>query len=231
MLLGRKMHSSYWAAIFDLDGVLLDSEPLYSKAAEAVLSRYGKSYDFEVKQRVMGRGAQAGARMLVEALNLPLSPAQYLEQRRVVLVDLLARTPAIPWARELVEQLGDRGCKIAVATSSERELYELKIASHPWFERFDVVVCGDDPRLGRPKPSGDIYRLAATSLDVPVDRCLAFEDSPAGVAAGLDAQMRVVALRDPRLDPAELAGADPIVASYDELDIATLLGGTGSCCS
>jgi len=225
------MQSSYLAAIFDLDGVLLDSEPLYSKAAEAVLNRYGKSYDFDVKQRVMGRGAQTGARILVDLLNLPLSPEEYLEQRRAVLLDLLARTPAIPGARELVDRLRERGCKLAVATSSERALYEIKIASHPWFECFDVVVCGDDPRLARPKPSGDIYRLAATSLEVPVDRCLAFEDSPAGVAAGLDAQMRVVALREPRLDPAELAGADPIVANYDELDIATLLGGTGSCCS
>jgi len=211
------------AAIFDLDGVLLDTEPLYTQATQTVLNAYGKSYSWELKRHVMGRSPWQGATWLVRELDLPISPEQYLRERAVWLSQLFPQCPAVEGAESLVSRLHLRGVRLAVATSSEREMYDLKIISHPWFTRFQSVVCGDDPRLAQAKPAPDIFLLAASELSVTSDQCLVFEDSPAGVSAANAARMRVIARLAAPLQRCDLALADTIVTDYDQIDLEALL--------
>jgi pseudouridine-5'-monophosphatase len=211
------------AAIFDLDGVLLDTEPLYTLATQTVVAQYGKDYAPQHKSFVMGRADIEGAQWLVENLNLPITAEQYLEERRGHLESLFGECPCVLGAESLVNDLRSRGIRLALATSSARSLYQLKIRKHRWIDAFEFVVCGDDPRLHRSKPAPDIFLLASAALAVEPSRCLVFEDSAAGVQAGIAAGMRVIAHLQPPVTSRDVAKAEQIVSSYAELNLDRLL--------
>lgn len=213
------------AVLFDMDGVLLDTEPLYTQATQAVTSRFGKNYEFSLKRRIMGGSAVAGARLVVSELGLPISPEEYLVERRQHLDRLFRTTAPIEGAEALVTQLAARGIPMAVATSSEKSLFELKTRQFPWFSLFSKVICGDDPRIIAPKPAPFIFQLAARELGVSSSECLVFEDSPQGVKAAHLAGSLVVARRDPAIAEEELALAHVIVLRYAELDLERILRG------
>jgi len=207
-------------AIFDLDGVLLDTEPLYTTATAHVAARFGKIYDWSVKRDCIGRGTFEAARIIVDALGLPLTPEALVRERDVVLIELLARASAIPGAEAFTRALAAHGVPLAIATSTEAPLYAIKAAAHrSWLDIFAAAVCGDDPRVARAKPAPDIFLAAAKDLGAPPASCVVFEDSPFGVEAALAAGMQVVALPDPAMDRGRYAGADAVVAGFGELTV------------
>jgi pseudouridine-5'-monophosphatase len=208
--------------LFDLDGVLLDTEGLYTEATQAVVGRYGKTYDWSLKVLTMGREARASARAIVEHLAIPLTPDEFLAERAPILEALIARSRAMPGAETFVRELRSRGVPMAVATSSDRRLYEIKVLPHAWFELIGSVVCGDDPRVFAKKPSPDIFLVAARDLGADPARCLVFEDSPAGVEAALAAGMRVIALLAPEAGREHYASAHAIVSGWNQVSLSML---------
>jgi pseudouridine-5'-monophosphatase len=205
------------SVLFDLDGVLLDTEPLYTEATQAIVGRYGKTYDWSLKQHTMGRDARLTARFILERLDIPLSAEEFLAARAPILDALLASSPAIRGAEEFVRQLAADRVPIAVATSSDRRLFELKTRRHAFFDAFAAVVCGDDPRVTAKKPAPDIFLAAARDLGTDPSRCVVIEDSPAGVEAALAAGMRVIAMPDPAMSTDHYGGAHRVVTGYDGL--------------
>jgi len=200
--------------IFDMDGVLLDTEKLYTQSTQQIVARFGKTFDWSVKADMIGRPALDSARHLVDALALPMTPEAYLAEREGILETLMPTAEPMPGARELTAWLRAAGVAHAVATSSARRIYELKTTKHrQWFETFTVVVTGDDPRVARGKPAPDIFLLAASELGVAPAQCVVVEDAPSGVAAGRAAGMRVVAVPDPAMDRARYGAADVVVGS------------------
>ena len=220
MAFGSSSHPPSVAVLFDLDGVLIDSEPLYTQATQAVVGRFGKVFDWSVKSEIIGRSSLEGAVYTIEALALPLSPEEYLAERGVHLDRLFDNVPLMPGAAELVQRLDDLGVPIAVATSSARRLFLQKTAPHAFFSRFDAVVCGDDPRVRALKPAPDIFLVAAGELGVAPEQCLVIEDSLAGVAAARAAGARVVAVPDPHVDAKRYTQADRVLANLGQLDLA-----------
>lgn len=213
--------------LFDLDGVLLDTERLYTEATQAVVGRFGKTYTWEIKRDAMGRDAHVSARIILERLGIPLTSDEFLGQRAPILEALVARCGAMNGAEAFVRSLVAQGIPVAVATSSDRRLYELKVQSHPWFDLFGAVVCGDDPRVIAKKPAPDIFLVAAQDLRADPRRCLVFEDSLAGVEAALAAGMRVVALPDPTAGVEHrerFRSADHILRGWDEASPSLLDG-------
>jgi pseudouridine-5'-monophosphatase len=209
--------------IFDLDGVLLDTEPLYTQATAAVAARFGKRYDWTIKSECIGRGTLEAARLIVDALGLPLSPEELVRERDRALIPLLAAAPALPGAVPLTRALAARGVPMAIATSTESRLYAVKAAAHrAWLAIFRAVVCGDDPRVRRPKPAPDIFLAAASELAADPGDCLVFEDSPFGVQAARAAGMQVVALPDPAMDRGRYRDAHLVVGGFGELTLAAL---------
>jgi len=207
-------------AIFDLDGVLLDTEPLYTDATARVAARFGKIYDWSIKRDCIGRGTLDAARIIVDALALPLSPEALVDERDRLLVDLFARAPAIAGAEAFTRALAARGIPLAIATSTEAPLFAIKAAPHrDWLAIFRAAVCGDDPRVARAKPAPDIFLTAARDLGAAPESCVVFEDSPFGVEAARAAGMQVVALPDPAMDGARYARAHAVVAGFAELTI------------
>jgi pseudouridine-5'-monophosphatase len=217
--------SSCTHALFDLDGVLLDTERLYTAATQAIVGRFGKTFTWAIKRDAMGRDALASAAIVLARLGVPLSPEQFVAERDAILERLVERCDAIPGAETFVRTLVDHGVPVAVATSSNRALYEIKVRRHAWFNLFGAVVCGDDPRVHAKKPAPDIFLVAAKDLGADPARCVVFEDSPAGIEAALAAGMRVVALPEPTagLDHREyFRSAHRILSGWSEATLALL---------
>ncbi|MCW5892963.1 MAG: HAD-IA family hydrolase [bacterium] len=209
--------------LFDMDGVLLDTEKLYTEATQRIVGRFGKVFDWSVKGNMIGRPAMDSARYLVRALALPIGPEQYLAEREILFRTLMPTADAMPGARELVEGLDARGVPVAVATSSARPLYDLKTTRHrDWFARFGAVVTADDPRVVHGKPAPDIFLVAARDLGATPASCVVIEDAPSGVAAGRAAGMQVIAVPDPAMDRARYADADLVLDSLHDLTPADL---------
>jgi pseudouridine-5'-monophosphatase len=204
--------------LFDLDGTLLDTEPLYTDAAQAVVGRYGKVYDWSIKKHVVGGQAQAGAAYTIAQLNLPLTVEQYLSERDLVLHQLFANVPPMPGAVALVQGLRAAGARLAIATSSERALCDRKLAPHAWVSCFEAIVCANDPGVGNAKPAPDLFLAAARALGASPDQCLVVEDAPNGVKAARAAGMPVIAVIDPHMRGQNFSG---VLASFDSLEQVT----------
>jgi pseudouridine-5'-monophosphatase len=208
--------------IFDLDGTLVDTEPLYTQAAESILARFGKVFDLGIKRQIMGGGPLAGARFVVEHLELPLAPEQYLAEREVILREACKTARAMPGAIRLIDGLHARDIPLAIGTSSSRELCQLKLAAQPFGARFHTITCSDDPGITSAKPAPDIFLAAARGLGAAPERCLVFEDTPKGVAAARAAGMEVIAVVDPMMLGEDYTGALRVVRSLEEIALADL---------
>jgi pseudouridine-5'-monophosphatase len=210
--------------VFDMDGVLLDTEKLYTLATQQIVGRFGKTFDWSVKSHMIGRPALDSARYLVEALALPISPEDYLAERSTIFEALMPTADEMPGARALTTALAARQVPLALASSSSRDMYELKTRRHrEWFRCFSVVVLGDDPRAARGKPAPDIFLAAADALGARPDTCVVIEDAPAGVDAARAAGMMVVAVPDPALDHVQFAHADLVVPGLGHLGASDLV--------
>ena len=211
--------------VFDMDGVLLDTEKLYTRATQQIVGRFGKTFDWSVKKDMIGRPALDSARHLVAALALPISPEDYLAERDILFEELMPTAEAMPGARELTSALAARGVPMAVATSSKRPIYEMKTRNHrEWFRTFSAVVLGDDPRVRHGKPAPDIFLVAATCLGARPETCVVIEDAPAGARAARAAGMRVVAFPDPGVGRAPFEGmVDLIIDSLIHIEPDVLL--------
>ncbi len=204
--------------IFDLDGVLLDTEHFYTEVTDEICREYGKTFDWSIKRNMIGRPSLESARYLVDALSLPIEPEEYLRRRALRLDELFPRSKEKPGAEAFVRALVARRVPVAVATSSERHLFERKTIEHrEWFSLFDAVVVGDDPRVKKGKPAPDVFLVAAGELGARPDDCVVFEDAPAGLAAAHAAGMQVVAIPDEAMDRAAYASAEFVISAYADV--------------
>ncbi|MFM8936232.1 MAG: HAD family hydrolase [Vulcanococcus sp.] len=204
------------ACLFDLDGLLLDTEPLHGQAWQQAASHFGRALSASELLSLRGRtrldcAVQVRA-WLAEtqgASKAVPSTEALLAVRQPIAEALLVKAQPIPGAPELLGWCERQGLPMALATSSSRSAVALKTAPHPWLQRIAVRVHGDDPDLRRGKPAPDVFLLAAQRLGVDATACWAFEDSPAGAQAALAAGCRVHVLPPDHLRPEELNQAYP----------------------
>lgn len=204
--------------IFDLDGVLLDTEHFYTEVTDEICRAYGKVFDWSIKRNMIGRPSLESAQYLVGALSLPITPEEYLRRRAVRLEELFPTSLEKSGAEAFTRALAARGVPIAVATSSERHLFESKTSRHKdWFSIFSAVVLGDDPRIRKGKPAPDTFLVAAGELGALPEECVVFEDAPAGVQAAQAAGMQVVAIPDEAMDRAPYVAAEFLIGTYADV--------------
>jgi pseudouridine-5'-monophosphatase len=187
--------------IFDMDGLLIESESIYDKIIDGIAKEYGKSYTEECKIKVLGTPEVDTARIVVNELGLPITPEEFLETYKKRQLEELAHPPLLPGAKELVKHLYKNEIPIAVATSSSQEAMQLKTKDHQeMFKLFHHIVCGStDPAVKNGKPAPDIFLVCASRFpDKPSpSNCLVFEDAPNGVKGAISAGMQAVMVPAP----------------------------------
>ncbi|MEK9870748.1 MAG: HAD-IA family hydrolase [Gammaproteobacteria bacterium] len=202
------------ACVFDLDGTLLDTERLYTEAAQKILDPFGHTYSIELKRKVMGGDSIRSARLTIEEFDLPMTPQQFLDERETYLEALFPVAEEIKGAGDFIRHLTDIGLRQGLATSSHSHLCELKIGHRGWRERFAAVVCGDDAELQNSKPAPDIFLLCAARMGVDPASTVAFEDSRNGIEAARAAGMFVIGIESIYTTPEDLVAADLTVPDF-----------------
>ncbi len=203
------------AVIFDMDGVLADTEPINEQATAAVLARRGATLPRETYQALAGQANDRSWAWLIERFGLSESVAQ-LEQEYVgeLLPRLAGGLRPTPGARELIGALTGAGIPLAVASSSPRVVVETVLGALGLRGAFAAVVSGDEVSAGKPAP--DIFQHAAAQLGVVPAACLVIEDSPHGLAGARAAGMRTIGVAT-RYLPRDALRADLVVDSLEEL--------------
>ncbi|XP_037922907.1 probable pseudouridine-5'-phosphatase isoform X2 [Hermetia illucens] len=206
--------------IFDMDGLLLDTEPIYEGMVRQIAAIYGKPYPYDVRMRIMGTTEQLTAKIAVTELNLPISVEQFLDKFTELSLVNLGKADLHPGAARLVTHLKNHNIPICLATSSGEDMVKIKTARHmDVFTQFHHKVCGStDPEVKFGKPAPDIFLVAASRFgDKPQpEDCLVFEDAPNGVKAARAAGMQVVMVPDSRVPQEMREGATQVLNSLEE---------------
>eukprot|EP00298_Acanthocystis_sp_HF-20_P000429 c10575_g1_i1.p1 GENE.c10575_g1_i1~~c10575_g1_i1.p1 ORF type:complete len:439 (-),score=155.04 c10575_g1_i1:25-1341(-) len=207
--------------IFDMDGLLLDTESFYTIAQTEMLSKYNKTFTWELKSKMMGKKAIEAAKIAVEELELQefFTPQSYLEEREAILDKMFPECNLMKGVEKFVKHLHKHKIPIAIATSSHSRHFDLKTQKHKdLFKLFDHIVTGDAVQKGKPDP--EIYLLACQKFSSPpvhLSRVLVFEDAPIGVMAGINAGMKVVMIPDPQVSLEQRKIAHDVLDSFESI--------------
>jgi HAD superfamily hydrolase (TIGR01509 family) len=207
------------AVVFDLDGVIVDSEQVWDEVRERYTRETGGTYLETATRDMMGMSAPEWSRYMAETLRVPGTPE---EINAAIVQRMLARygeaPPLIPGAVDAVERIGARW-PLAIASSSNPELIEVVLRVSGLASLIRVAVSSQEVARGKPAP--DVYLEAVSRLGVEASRCAAVEDSHNGIRSAYAAGMRVIAVPNAHFPPdAEaLALADVVVQSVDELTV------------
>jgi HAD superfamily hydrolase (TIGR01509 family) len=201
------------AVLFDMDGLLVDSEPLWLEAETAVMARLGADWTPADQVQLLGGSLDRTVRYLLAKATRPAPPGQVAEWLMSGVAELVRDrgVPVRPGARELLVEVVAAGLPHALVTSSERRFMDAVLARTGL--RFDALVCANDVSVTKPDP--EPYLLAAKLLGTDPDCCFALEDSPNGVASAEAAGCRVIAV--PSLVPIGPAPGRTVVRSLTEL--------------
>jgi HAD superfamily hydrolase (TIGR01509 family) len=205
------------AVVFDLDGVLIDSEQIWDEAREELARERGGRWHERAQRDMMGMSSPEWSRYMHEVIGLREPPEEInLEVVRRMERRYRERLPLIAGAREAVERLAARW-PLGLASSSNRPLIDLVLEVSGLAPLFRATVSSEE--VGRGKPAPDSFLEAARRLGVAPERVAVVEDSGKGILAGRAAGMRVVAVPNRHFPPDEeaLAAADVVVASLGEL--------------
>ncbi|KAG6456126.1 hypothetical protein O3G_MSEX009580 [Manduca sexta] len=198
----------------------LDSEELYTESFSRVCAKYGKVFTWDLKSKLLGFQGQECADIIIKTLELPVTREQFMKECSQVNQEVFTNVELMPGAKKLVEHLHNRGIPIALATSSSRESVDLKMKNHKGLlQLFHHLTMGtSDPEVTKGKPDPCIFLVCASRFDEKPEseNCLVFEDAVNGVKAACAANMPVVAVPDPRIDPQQLENATLVLKSLED---------------
>ena len=212
------------AVVFDMDGVLIQSEEVWDEVRERYVRERGGRYDAEIQRALMGMSSTEWSRYLHEAAGVPDAPEEINAAVVHRMLDAYREhLPLIPGAVEAVRRLADR-FTLGVASSSNRELIDTVLEVAGLAPSFSATVSSEEVARGKPAP--DVYLEAARRLGVDPAGCAAIEDSHGGIRSAKSAGIRVIAIPNPTYPPGDeaLALADVTVGSLGELTAGVVSG-------
>ena len=201
--------------LFDMDGTLVDSEPLWAVSMDRVAGHLGGSISADVKAATTGQSVPFSVKLLLDDLG----SKRGVEETTSLLLSITAEIFAEdllwqPGAEELIDEIRAAGIKTALVTNSPRKLVDVALDGLLGVHRFDVTICGDEVTRGKPDPHP--YLHAMSLLGLSAAECIAVEDSPSGTAAAVAAGIPVLVV------PSEV----PVPEGPGRIFASSLLGAT-----
>lgn len=205
-----------FAIVLDMDGLMVDSEPLSRHAWDQVLGSYGHTLTDAIYNSIIGYRIDESAAMLIEAYDLPLGVDALVREKTGALAKIHANgVPAMPGLYEIHASITRRGLPWGVATSSPRSHAEKILEQLGLSNSCQAITGGDEVPQGKPAPF--IYHLTAERLGVPASHCLAIEDSAPGCRSALAAGMTVVAVPNGDTKTADFSDVDYVFSSLHDV--------------
>jgi HAD superfamily hydrolase (TIGR01509 family) len=210
------------AVVFDMDGVLIDSEQVWDDVREELAHQRGGSWHPGAQRDMMGMSSPEWSRYMHDRIGLAESPA---EINAIVVERMLMRyaggPPWLPGAREAVARIA-AAMPLGLASSSNRELIDAVLAAGKLASLFTATVSSEEVASGKPSP--EVYLEAARRLGIAPQLCVAIEDSHNGIRSAKAAGMACIAIPNPHFPPGDaVAEADLVLGSLGELEPATVL--------
>ncbi len=206
------------AIIFDMDGVILDSEPIWGEAETRLLAKRGKKYDSNIKPKLMGRSQLEAMTILAQHYQLD-EPIEALSRERLEIVrSLYAQVNWMPGFLEFLEKVKTTDYKRAIATGTPQEIFNIANERLKLEERIGICITAD--QIARAKPHPDIFLLAANKLGLEPNTCAVIEDSPNGILAAKAAGMYTIGITT--TTPRDQLYADEVVDAFAEIDLRRL---------
>jgi HAD superfamily hydrolase (TIGR01509 family) len=205
--------------LFDLDGLLLDTEPLHGQAWQGAITHFGAELPENFLLELRGRNRFDNARLLIERLSLRATVEELLAIQQPLARAKVIKAKPMPGAEALVARIQGLQIPMALATSSGEAAVTLKTSPHPWLQAIEVRVFGDDPMVRQGKPAPDIFLEAARRLGLAASSCWAFEDSQAGAQAALGAGCQVFVLPAPGLSAKDYPAGIITLESLDSVPL------------
>lgn len=206
------------AVIFDMDGVIIDSEPLHAKAAVLALKQYNVDITEDYCSPFIGSTTKHMCETIVQQFSLDVS-AEELTEANNRMKESLARAegyPPVPFVKELIKDLHNSGLRLMIASSSPRNAIEFVLESLDLYPYFEGYISGME--VERSKPAPDIFLVAVKQLGLTIDDCIILEDSTNGVNAACNAKIPCIALLNPNSGTQDLSKANFLVESFEEVD-------------
>ena len=215
--------------VFDMDGVLADTEPLHLLSLQEILAPLGVEYTAEHNRPYIGIGESEFWVSVCERFGLPEPPATMAARRDEAMLRNIARgiTP-MPGAVELVRELAGRALPLAVASSSPPRQVRAIVEALGLLDAFGALVSGESPEVARGKPAPDIYIEACRAIGLPPEECLAIEDSENGARAARAAGLVVVAVPCGETLRQDFSSAHHRLDSLEAFDLGWVGGGGAS---
>ncbi|MEM7531312.1 MAG: HAD family phosphatase [Chloroflexota bacterium] len=208
--------------IFDMDGLLVDSEPVWDRARAALAAQYGKSWTTADHHNVMGVSTAEWTEYMINHFGATMPPE---EMQKLVIDQMVAmyneRIPFFPGAVELVQTVA-ANYPTGLASGSPRQLIDIVTGYEAFEGCFQVILSADE--IGKGKPAPDVYLATAERMGIDPIKCACLEDSGFGILSGKAAGMMVIAVPDERFPPVDeyLAKADIVLGSLADFSLELL---------
>src|SRR3989454_11516376 len=215
------MTGRYRAVISDLGGVIWGGEPLYNEAFTVVLAPYGHTVTESDYSQIIGLSVEAAWDWVLKRFSLTESPAVFYRSYDDAVLELMKqpREP-LPGVADLLTQLKARGIPVGLASASLRQWVDTTLDGLGLNGAFATTVTASEVEQSKPAP--DLYVTAAERLGVPPGECLAFEDTPSGIASAKAAGMFAVQVRASSTALPPLPAADMVIETYSQFDMSLL---------
>ena len=209
------------AVIFDMDGLMVDSEPLQTEATISFLKRHGHTFNVDDRSDMVGRKTIEALAMVKQKYQIPMTLEDIFRERESIYLELVHHKLEMQAGLEsLLRRLKEAGYAIALASSGYREYVNLVLDKFHLREFFQTMVTGDEAQEGKPSP--EIFLMAAKRLGVSPAACLVLEDAQHGVLAAKRAGMRCIAVPNSITEHQDFSLADVVVSSLDEVTITLI---------
>lgn len=205
------------AVIFDMDGVIIDSEPLHQRVEADLLKELGGEMTDDERESFVGTTDEHLWSWVKEKFKVDLSVEEMIQMKKERFIEEIHTVPLVDGVKELLENLKEEGYLIALASSNNRQAVDKIIEQFDLEKYLELAMSGEDVKKGKPNP--EMFLKTAKAMQVKAKECLVIEDARNGVIAAKKAGMKCIAYDNPKSGKQDLSAADLILEDYDHFDL------------